>query len=71
MLSIFEGDDKFSIEDHISVFHFAYGIMDVPTKDVVIHLFIRNLSDVVAEWFHHPPHFSISIWGEMLGSFET
>ena len=71
ILPKFSGDGKISIDDHLSVFHTTCGIISVPTQEIAVRLFVRTLTDVVADWFNHFPQHSIASWNDMKKVFET
>ena len=70
ILPKFSGDAKVSIDDHLSAFHIACGFISVPTREVVVRLFVRTLIDATTDWFNHLPHHSITSWNDMKNEFD-
>ncbi|XP_059078063.1 uncharacterized protein LOC131876637 [Cryptomeria japonica] len=51
VLPKYKGDGKVSVEEHLSSFNVAIGILAVQYEDVAIRLFVQTLTEGAAEWF--------------------
>ena len=51
----FNGDGTNSIEQHLSAFHKACGVVNPQHEDVVVRMFVDTLVDNVADWFQDLP----------------
>lgn len=65
------GDGKISTDDNLSAFHTTCGVISVPSKEIVVRLFVQMHTDVAINWFDFVPHYSIVSWEDMKIVFES